>query len=108
MGVGSAELRRPARPSSPGRLKGPPRDDRVVSDLTQTAAAFVEMAHRIVWATVATVDDRGRPRSRILHPFWQRDGSSLVGWIATGPTPVKRAHLERSPVRVDHVLDRQP
>ena len=25
------------------------------------------------------------------------DGTSLVGWIATGPTPVKRAHLEASP-----------
>ena len=55
------------------------------------------MAHRIVWATVATVDRQGRPRSRILHPFWIWDGEELVGWIATGPTPLKRAHLERAP-----------
>jgi len=68
-----------------------------MSELNEVAPAFVEMAHRIVWATVSTVDGQGRPRSRILHPFWQWDGSSLVGWIATGPTPVKRAHLERMP-----------
>jgi hypothetical protein len=68
-----------------------------MSELAATAPTFVEMAHRIVWASVATVDDKGRPRSRILHPYWQWDGSALVGWIATGPTPVKRANLDRSP-----------
>ena len=68
-----------------------------MSDFAVTAAAFVDMAHRIVWATVATVDAHDRPRGRILHPLWQWDGVSLVGWIATGPTPIKRAHLERSP-----------
>ena len=66
-------------------------------DLEAVAPAFVEMAHRIVWATVSTVDRHDRPRSRILHPIWEWDGESLVGWIATGPTPVKAAHLERSP-----------
>ena len=29
--------------------------------------------------------------------MWAWDGEALVGWIATGPTPVKRAHLEQSP-----------
>lgn len=65
--------------------------------LDQVAPAFMEMAHRIVWATVATVDSRGRPRSRILHPIWQWDGARLTGWIATSPTPTKRAHLAASP-----------
>jgi hypothetical protein len=65
-----------------------------------TADAFVEMAHRIVWASVATVDRLGRPRSRVLHPYWQRDGElgpGLVGVIATSPTPIKRTHLEAHP-----------
>lgn len=61
------------------------------------APAFVKMAHEIVWAAAATVDRQGRPRSRVLHPIWEWDGKELVGWIATGPTPVKRAHLEHSP-----------
>ncbi len=65
--------------------------------LTDIAPAFVEMAHRIVWCAAATVDTQQRPRSRILHPIWEWDGAVLVGWIATGPTPVKRAHLEHTP-----------
>jgi hypothetical protein len=68
-----------------------------MNELTEAAPAFVEMAHRIVWASAATVDAKGRPRSRILHPIWQWDGAALVGWIATGPTPTKRAHLQASP-----------
>src|ERR687898_1685714 len=68
-----------------------------MTDLAAVAPAFVEMAHRIVWATVATVDPEERPRSRILHPIWEWDGESLTGWIGTGPTPVKRAHLDHSP-----------
>ena len=68
-----------------------------MDDLADVAPAFVEMAHRIVWCTASTVDARGRPRSRILHPLWQWDGKQLVGWIATSPTPVKRAHLKASP-----------
>ena len=61
------------------------------------SAAFVDMAHRIVWATVATVDPLGRPRSRILHPLWTLDGPTLYGWVATLPTGPKRRHLEHSP-----------
>jgi hypothetical protein len=68
-----------------------------MADLAAVAPAFVEMAHRIVWASVATVDREGRPRSRILHPIWLWDGTALVGWVATGPTPVKRSHLDLHP-----------
>jgi hypothetical protein len=68
-----------------------------MNTLAETAPAFVEMAHQIVWCTVATVDSHGRPRSRILHPIWQWDGEKLVGWIATSPTPVKQAHLNAHP-----------
>lgn len=65
--------------------------------LSRVAPAFIEMAHRIVWCSAATVDRKGRPRSRVLHPIWEWDGSELVGWVGTGPTPLKRAHLEHSP-----------
>ena len=68
-----------------------------MDDLSHIAPAFVEMAHRIVWCSAATVDATGRPRSRILHPLWQWDGQQLVGWIGTSPTPTKRAHLEAHP-----------
>lgn len=65
--------------------------------LDVVAPAFVEMAHRIVWCSAATVDPSGRPRSRVLHPIWEWDGSELVGWIGTSRTPTKDAHLANSP-----------
>ncbi len=65
--------------------------------LAEIAPSFVEMAHRIVWCTVATVDADGRPRSRVLHPLWTWDGGQLTGVVATGPTPVKVSNLEQSP-----------
>jgi hypothetical protein len=61
--------------------------------LAETAPAFVAVAHRIVWATVATVDPSGQPRTRVLHPIWEWDGDSLTGWIATGPTSPKARDL---------------
>ncbi len=68
-----------------------------MNTLIETAPAFVEMAHQIVWCSVATVDQKNRPMSRILHPIWEWDGENLVGWIGTSPTPIKRAHLAASP-----------
>lgn len=68
-----------------------------MQNLDLVAPAFIEMAHRIVWASVATVGAGGIPRSRVLHPIWEWDGRALVGWVATGPTPLKRAHLANSP-----------
>lgn len=68
-----------------------------MTTLDRIAPAFVEMAHRIVWCSAATVDTEGRPRSRVLHPIWQWDGKELVGWISTAPTPLKRAHLDAHP-----------
>jgi len=67
-----------------------------VNPLEMVAPAFVEMAHDIVWCSVATVDASNRPRVRVLHPIWSWDGGELTGWIATGPTAVKRAHLAHS------------
>ncbi|WP_433282571.1 pyridoxamine 5'-phosphate oxidase family protein [Pseudonocardia xinjiangensis] len=67
------------------------------SSLSEAAPAFIEMAHRIVWASAATVDAQGRPWTRVLHPIWLWDGERLTGWIATGPTPTKQAHLAAHP-----------
>ena len=68
-----------------------------MTDLKDIAPKFVELAHRIVWCSAASVDSRGRPFTRILHPVWLWDGARLTGWIATAPTPLKRAHLAKSP-----------
>lgn len=68
-----------------------------MSPLTQVAPAFVEMAHRIVWASGATVDRHGRPWTRVLHPLWTWDGDALTGIVATSPLSPKRAHLDAHP-----------
>ena len=59
-------------------------------DIAQTFDARVR---RIVWCTVTTVDTKGRPFSRILHPVWE--GST--GWIATGRQTLKTRHLAKNP-----------
>jgi hypothetical protein len=68
-----------------------------MNPLSDVGPAFLEMAHRIVWCSAATVDAKGRPWSRVLHPIWEWDGAQLEGWLGTGPTPLKRAHLDAHP-----------
>ena len=50
-----------------------------MSTLEQISQPFIDVAHRIVWASVATVDTSNRPRSRVLHPIWEWDGEHLKG-----------------------------
>jgi hypothetical protein len=66
-------------------------------ELSVVAPAFVEVAHRIVWATVATTDGAGRPTTRVLHPIWEWDGTNLTGWILTSPRSPKARHLAAQP-----------
>jgi hypothetical protein len=54
---------------------------------------LVERAHGMVWCAVATVDTRGRPTTRLLHPIWE-DGRA---WITTYRDSPKAAHLARTP-----------
>lgn len=68
-----------------------------MNSIEEVAPAFVKMAHEIVWCSAASVDAQNRPRSRVLHPIWEWDGERLTGWVATGPTPTKRANLAHSP-----------
>ncbi|HZR83584.1 MAG TPA: pyridoxamine 5'-phosphate oxidase family protein [Candidatus Binatia bacterium] len=56
-------------------------------------AEFERRVQKIVWCTVATVDERGRPRSRVLHPIWE----GAVGWIATGRRSRKAKDLAHTP-----------
>jgi hypothetical protein len=67
------------------------------SDLAVVAPAFVEMAHRIVWCTVATSSAEGRVKTRILHPYWAWNGDTLTGWILTSPNSPKARHLDENP-----------
>jgi len=54
---------------------------------------FLTTVSKIVWCNVATLDTKGRPRSRVLHPMWE--GST--GWIMTGRQSLKAKHLSKNP-----------
>ncbi|GAB3769027.1 pyridoxamine 5'-phosphate oxidase family protein [Microlunatus parietis] len=56
-----------------------------------------EIIGDIGYATMTTVDRRGRPRSRVLIAVWELDREVPVGWLGTFPTPVKLAHLADNP-----------
>jgi general stress protein 26 len=64
-----------------------------VESFAEIEKDFMERVSRIVWCTVTTVDRKGRPRARILHPIWE--GST--GWIATGRSSFKGKHLGANP-----------
>lgn len=54
---------------------------------------FIRRVHTMVWCSAATIDSRGRPRSRILHPIWE----GATGWIGTHRTSFKSRHLDANP-----------
>jgi general stress protein 26 len=64
-----------------------------VDKFSEIESEFTARISRIVWCTVATIDRRGRPRTRILHPIWE----SSTGWIATGRQSHKARHLSANP-----------
>jgi hypothetical protein len=64
-----------------------------VADFSEIENEFQKRVARIVWCTAATVDRKGRPRTRILHPIWE----GPVGWIATGRHSLKEKHLAANP-----------
>lgn len=64
-----------------------------VATFEEIADEFAARVNRTVWCSVATVDRKGRPRSRILHPVWE----GATGWIATGRHSHKEKHLAAAP-----------
>ncbi len=64
-----------------------------VTSFDDIAQEFDARVGRIVTCTVTTVDGKGRPRARMLHPLWE--GSTA--WITTGRQSFKAKHLEKNP-----------
>ncbi len=66
---------------------------RLFEDFASIEPEFRSRVDRMVWCAMATVDSKGRPSTRILHPNWE----GQVGWIGTHRDSVKVRHLERNP-----------
>jgi len=64
-----------------------------VASFAEIEQEFNARVNRIAWCTVATVDRKGRPRTRILHPIWE----GTTGWILTNRHSHKEKHLARNP-----------
>jgi general stress protein 26 len=56
-------------------------------------AEFMDRAQQAVYCNVATVDTKGRPRSRIMHVVWE----GPIGWVITWPASPKSKHLANNP-----------
>jgi hypothetical protein len=54
---------------------------------------FLRITAATVLCSVTTVDARGRPRARMLHPVLTVAGGRPLGWALTGRMPLKTRHL---------------
>jgi general stress protein 26 len=64
-----------------------------VNHFSDIETDFISRVHTMVWCNAATIDEKQRPRSRILHPIWE--GST--GWIGTHRNSYKAQHLAHNP-----------
>jgi general stress protein 26 len=73
-----------------------------VASFADIEAEFMERVGKMVWCNMATVDPRGRPRSRIVHPIWE----GTTGWIGTRRHSFKDKQLAANPhVSLGYVSD---
>ena len=54
---------------------------------------FNKRVSTIVWCLMTTVDSKGRPRSRVIHPVWE----GATGYCLTGPESFKAKQLAKNP-----------
>jgi general stress protein 26 len=54
---------------------------------------FLARIGEVVYCTMATVDRRNRPRSRVVHPIWE----GPIGWLISWPGSHKAKHLAHNP-----------
>jgi len=64
-----------------------------VPTFAEIAVEFRRRIEQTVWCSMTTVDRRGRPRNRLVHPVWEEP----VGWLATFRHSFKEKHLAEHP-----------
>ena len=73
-----------------------------VSAFSEIEDEFIARVHTMVWCSMATVDTRDRPRSRILHPIWE----GQTGWASARPHSLKAKHIAHNPyVSLAYIAD---
>ena len=64
-----------------------------ILNFSEIEEEFIQRVHSMVLCNAATVDSKGRPRSRVLHPIWE----GKTGWITTHRNSFKSKHLALNP-----------
>lgn len=64
-----------------------------IADFKEIEEEFIRRITKTVWCTMATIDSKGRIRSRIVHPIWEGN----VGWLLTGRNSLKAKHINNNP-----------
>lgn len=64
-----------------------------VESFDEIAVEFRRRIEQTVWCSLTTVDRRGRPRNRLVHPVWEEP----IGWLATFRESFKAKHLAANP-----------
>jgi hypothetical protein len=67
------------------------------ADFSELEEDFLRITAETVFCTTTTVDEEGRPRSRMLHPIFVVCDGLPVGWALTGRTHLKTRHLAANP-----------
>ena len=74
-----------------------------VSTFEEIQLEFMQRVTKAVYCSMATIDRKGRPRSRMMHPIW--DGPT--GWVISWPESHKAKHLQANPyVSLAYIQDR--
>lgn len=74
-----------------------------VTSFAEMQEEFMRRVAHTVYCSMATIDRRNRPRSRVLHPIWE--GST--GWAISWPQSHKAKHLAHNPyVSLAYIQDK--
>lgn len=75
-----------------------------VSSFEEIQSEFLRRVSKAIYCSVATIDRKNRPRSRIMHPVW--DG--YIGWVISWPQSHKAKHLQGNPyVSLAYIEERE-
>lgn len=73
-----------------------------VTAFSEIESDFLARVQKMIWCNLATVDTRGRPRSRLIHPLWE----GQQGWAVSRPESFKARHFIKHPyVSLAYIAD---
>ena len=65
-----------------------------VASFADIQTEFLARVQKFVYCNMATIAPNNRPRSRVVHPVWEANGT---GWILSVPDTPKASHLAHCP-----------